>query len=109
MFEVKRLAGRNAPERDQATLCRKRRRPKPLLGALSLPQSLGQAIGSAVMSGFLFACPFRAVRSTKTGKVFRGEQAIGQAGGEKESEGEVPSPLQASGLGSIFQTRIGDL
>ena len=66
-------------------------------------------MGSDVKSGLLYACPFRALISTKTGKVFRREQTIGQAAGEKENEGEVPSPLQASGLGSIIRTLMRNL
>ena len=77
--------------------------------AHSLPRPLGWAIGSEVKSEFLFGCPFRAVSSTKTGKVFRREQTIGLAAGEKENEGEVPSPLQASGLGSVIRTLIRNL
>jgi hypothetical protein len=44
-----------------------------------------------------------------TGNVFRPEKTIGKVVGEKEKEGEVPSPLQASGLGSIIRTLIRNL
>jgi hypothetical protein len=83
--------------------------PESLARRTLSPRPLGLGIGSEAKSGFLFACPFHAVSSTKTGKVFRREQTIGQAAGEKQNEGEVPSPLQASGLGSIIRTLIRNL
>jgi hypothetical protein len=68
--------------------------------------ALGVADGVGVEPGFFLAGSVRAVSRARREKMFRRRQIIGRGSEEKENEGEVPSPLQASGLGSIIRTLI---